>query len=93
VRLPERLTASLGIGSDAGVIVLGVEPGGPADAGGVLVGDVVVAVNDAPVRDTADVLALLGPERVGTAVRVRVVRAGALLDLSVTVGERPRRGA
>lgn len=90
VRLPERLTRSLGLTSDAGVIVLGVEPGGPADAAGILVGDVLVAFAGAPVRDTSDVLAALGPDRVNTAVTARVVRAGAVLDVPVTVGERPR---
>ena len=92
VRLPARLVASLGLTGDAALIVLGVEGGGPADRAGLLVGDVLVALGDAPVREPADVLALLEPERVGQPLVARVVRAGALLDVPVTVGERPRRG-
>lgn len=91
VRLPARFVASLGLTSDAGLIVLGVESGGPAEQGGLLVGDVVVSFGGAPVRDPADVLSLLEPDRVGQAVTARVVRAGALADVLVTVGERPRR--
>jgi S1-C subfamily serine protease len=91
VRLPERLASSLGLTSNVGVIVLGVEPGGPADQAGMLVGDVLVALAGVAVRDTSDVLAVLGPDRVGATTPARVVRAGALLDLAVVVGERPRR--
>jgi S1-C subfamily serine protease len=91
VRLPERLVASLGLTSDAGLIVLGVESGGPADRGGLLVGDVVVSVGGAAVREPADVLALLEPDRVGQPLVARVVRAGAPVDVPITVGERPRR--
>jgi S1-C subfamily serine protease len=91
VRLPERLAAALGLAGDAGVIVLGVEPGGPADRGGLLVGDVLVALDGAPVRDTSDVVALLGPDRVGTTIAARVVRAGALQEVALVVGARPRQ--
>ena len=92
VRLPARLVASLSLAGDGALIVLGVEGGGPADRAGLLVGDVLVALGDVPVREPADVLALLEPERVGQPLVARVVRAGALVDVPVTVGERPRRG-
>ncbi|HWJ22794.1 MAG TPA: trypsin-like peptidase domain-containing protein [Gemmatimonadaceae bacterium] len=92
VRFPEALARSLGLDGDVGVIVLSVEPGGPGDAGGVLVGDVLVSLGGAAARDTSDVLAALGPDTVGKPLAARVVRAGALRDLTLTVGERPRAG-
>ena len=52
----------------------------------------VVSLGGAPVRDTSDVLAALGPDTVGKPLAARVVRAGALRDLTLTVGERPRGG-
>jgi S1-C subfamily serine protease len=57
----------------------------------VLIGDVLIALDDKSISDTADVLALLGPERVGSAVRASVVRGGGLAELMISVGERPRR--
>jgi len=90
VRFPEALARSLGLDADVGAIVLSVEPGGPGDAAGVLVGDVIVSLGGAPVRDTSDVLAALGPDTVGRPLAARVVRAGALRDRELTVGERPR---
>jgi S1-C subfamily serine protease len=92
VRIPAALARQLGLDTDAGVIVLGVEADGPGDRAGVLVGDVLVALDGTPVHDTSDVLAALGPDTVGRAVPVRVIRGGAVQDLTITVAERPRGG-
>jgi S1-C subfamily serine protease len=93
VRLPDSVARGLQIENSTGVMVLGVEPDGPAERGGLLIGDVVVALDGERVEDTDDVQAALGGERVGTPLRVTVVRAGSLADVTVTVGEWPRRGA
>jgi S1-C subfamily serine protease len=92
VRLPESLARKLDLDGDVGAIVLSVEPEGPGDRAGVLVGDVLVALDGRAVRDTSDVLAALGPDTVGKPLAARVVRAGALRDLTLAVGERPRGG-
>ncbi len=60
----------------------------PADRGGLMLGDVLIAIGGQPVRDADDLQGALGPERVGQATPVRVVRAGASTDLTITVGER-----
>ncbi len=91
IRLPSALATSLDLGGEGAVMVLGVEPGGPADTGGLLMGDVVVALDGTRVEDTDDVQSALGGERIGSPLRVTVVRAGALAELTVTVGEWPRR--
>lgn len=90
VRLPESLLAANALSGEAGVIVLGVEPDGPAARGGLLLGDVVVALDGERVEDTDDVQAALSGDRVGTELKVTAVRAGAITDLAVTVGEWPR---
>ena len=69
----------LGVGlqplaAPAGLIVLSVEPGGPAERGGVLVGDILVAVEGKPVKDTDDVQGVLEPNYVGKAVKASLVR-------------------
>jgi S1-C subfamily serine protease len=91
VRLPARLVRELGLPSDGGVILVGVEPGGPGDAAGAMIGDVVVALDGKPVRNADDLLVLLGPRSVGTTVQARIIRGGASRELSVVVGERSRR--
>jgi S1-C subfamily serine protease len=91
VRLPDAIKSALNLPGNSGVIVVAVEPDSPAEKAGVLIGDVLIALDDKSISDTADVLALLGPERVGSAVRASVVRGGGLAELMISVGERPRR--
>ena len=93
VPLPGALRAALNLPRETGLIVVMVVPEGPAARAGVLLGDVLVALDGAPVADLADVHARLGAERIGTTVPAVVVRAGARAELSITVGEEPRRAA
>jgi S1-C subfamily serine protease len=74
---------------DGGAIVLGVEPAGPADRGGLIVGDIIVAIAGEAVEDADDVHARLGSGTVGTALPIAIRRGGSPQSLTVTVGERP----
>jgi S1-C subfamily serine protease len=74
----------------SGAIVLGVEPEGPADRGGLIVGDVIAAVDGARVVEVDDVHAKLGTASVGTTLELEVLRGGAPQRVRVTVGERPQ---
>lgn len=74
-----------------GLIVLSVEPDGPAAQAGIVIGDVLVSLDGKPVADTSDVQAVLGAEYVGKAVRASIVRGGVASELTITIGERPRR--
>lgn len=92
VRLPDAIRASLGLAQESALIVVTVEPDGPAARAGVLLGDVLVSLDGHPLRDLDDVQARLGGGRIGQAIPVVLVRAGARTDVSITVGEAPRRG-
>jgi S1-C subfamily serine protease len=93
VRLPEQASRGGDADADIGLMVVSVERGGPADAAGILLGDVLIDVDGTPVRDPAELLALLGPDRIGREVRARVLRAGAVREIGITIGERPRADA
>ncbi len=86
VRLPAALAQQLG--QEAGLLLLSVEPGGPAEQGGLLLGDTIVALGGQPVVAMDDLLDGLSGERVGVSVPVRVVRGGQVQDLTVVIGER-----
>lgn len=86
VRLPAALQARAG--QETGLLVVTVEPGSPADRGGLLIGDIVVQMAGAAVRDTEELQAQLGPDRVGQATPIIVLRGGVPRELMVTVGER-----
>jgi S1-C subfamily serine protease len=89
VRLPEALRHELQLSGDHGLVVVNVEPGGPAERGGVLLGDILIALDGSPVSDPRDVLAALTPDRVGHSIKARVLRGGQPTEVSITVGERP----
>ena len=93
VELPDHLKSRLKLTGPAALIVLNVEPAGPADSAGVLVGDILVALDGKPVSDTDDVQAVLGADAVGRTVKASLVRGGELAEVSIAVRERPRRGA
>ena len=86
VRLPEALRQQLN--QETGLLLAGVEPGSPAEKGGLLLGDTIVAVENEPIRQHDDLLAALSGDRVGQTVSIQVVRGGQLQNLAVTVGER-----
>lgn len=92
VRVPAAAQAAAGTAGGVGLMVVHVEPGGPAEQGGVLMGDVVLELDGTPVADAGHLAALLGGDRIGQAIPVRVLRAGQAATLSVVVGERPAPG-
>lgn len=86
VRLASGLAAQLN--QERGLLVLEVEPGSPADQGGVLLGDTVLTVAGQPVRFPQELFGLLTGDRIGTPAPVRIVRAGKVEQVMITVGER-----
>jgi S1-C subfamily serine protease len=91
VELPEDLKRTLHPSVDSGLIVLSVEPEGPAGKAGVLFGDVLVALGGAAVSNLRDLQAFLEPESVGNTIPVSIIRGGKPLEVNVTIGERKRR--
>jgi S1-C subfamily serine protease len=89
VRLPEGLERNLNLPGDSGMIDITVEPGGPAEKAGVVLGDVLVALDGTPVSDVGDVQGFLDKDRIGKTVRASLLRGGRLTELAITVGERP----
>ncbi|GAA6614601.1 S1C family serine protease [Scytonema sp. NUACC26] len=89
VRLPSNLKTALNLTSASGAIVVNVEPNGPADNAGVLIGDVIITFDNSVVNDTGDILALLNSgDRVGKAVKLQIIRGGALVELEIVVAEK-----
>lgn len=88
VALPEGLRREHGLKQETGLIIVGVEPGSPAEKGGLLMGDVLVALGGQAVTDGEDLQAALGAQAVGNPMTVSILRGGKAMDLSVTPGER-----
>ncbi len=84
---PVQLPEPLGLG----LVVVKLESGGPAEAAGLLLGDILTALDGRDLADPEDILAALGGERVGKPIEVRLLRGGEPKTIGVTVGERPAR--
>jgi S1-C subfamily serine protease len=89
IEIPERLVREHGLPAESALLVVSVEPGGPADAAGIFIGDILIALGGAALREPADLLAGLSTR---APVEVRLVRGGAPVSVSLTPGDRPARG-
>lgn len=103
VRLPDTVRGQMGDAGDAtaadapptALMIVALEPGAPADQAGLLLGDVLLALDGRPTHDVDDVLAAigsgLGHAPVGRMLEARILRAGQLRTVTVTVGEPPTK--
>ncbi len=85
----EQLAESFGMKQARGALVTMIEAGGPADRAGMKVGDVILAVGDREVAQSAELPAIIGESAPGTIVAIRIWREGKPTELRVTVGEAP----
>ena len=89
IRLPENLRESLHRREKTAVIVLEVGPGGPADKAGVVIGDILIAIDGKPVMRLEDVHAHLPGEKIGTSVSAEFLRGGVQREAKIQIAERP----
>jgi S1-C subfamily serine protease len=92
VVIPNALQQRINVRQDAGVIALNVEESGPAARAGVLVGDVVLSVGEHVITGPDALHAVLDASAINKQLPLKILRGGALLELAVTIGERPGRG-
>lgn len=85
VQLPDHQRAE---GREGALLVVNVGAGSPAAAAGILVGDLIVALDGEAIESPEDLLDRLAGDRVGRQALVRVLRGGSAADIPVTIGER-----
>ena len=91
---PTTVFAGLGADFDPQLLVprvVRVQPGGPAAAAGLLEGDLVIAVDDAPVTElsTRGVWLAILNRQPGSKVKIGVTRGGKTISADVTLGNVP----
>lgn len=75
-------------GGERALLVVGVKEETPADAAGLLVGDLLLALDGHPLSSPEELFDLLVGDRVGRSVALRVMRGGAVVEAPVTVAAR-----
>jgi len=88
--ITKELAESFKLPGTDGVLISQVERGGPADRAGVRLGDVLVAVNDTAVADSIGMLNLIAALAPGTRARLKLLREQGAIEVTVTVGRRPK---
>ena len=88
--LTPEIAQTLNLPIQQGVLITGVQQSGPAAAGGLRPGDVVVAVAGKPVVNTAQLLNAVAALKPQAVAAIAVQRGDKAIDLSVTVGVRPK---
>jgi len=76
-------------GQSSGRMVVGVTSGGPAEQAGLRLGDVVLAIDGRSLSGQQGLRAVVGPDRVGSAIEVRVLRDGAVASLTLVIAPQP----
>lgn len=88
VRLPEALLQSLQRKEKTAAILLEVEPQGPAHKSGLVIGDILISLAGETVARLEDVHSQLRPENIGKPLQAKIIRGGAVREVSLMVAER-----
>jgi serine protease Do len=83
------LADALGLARTTGVLVRDVVPGGPAEAAGLAIGDVILSVDDKPVENSRQFQVVLYRKPLGSGIVLDVLRGERPLRCVPVVRERP----
>lgn len=87
VVIPEAQQAAAG--QARGAMILQLVAKGPAEKAGVMQGDILLSIGDFRFGQRRALAPLMGPDRIGHPVTVRLMRAGTIHEIAVTIAARP----
>lgn len=88
VTLPAAMAQKVGVTQETALLIVTVEPGSPAEQGGLLLGDLLVSVTGQPTPDVEALRAQLGSDKLGQPLQLKLLRGGEPRDVAITLGER-----
>ena len=89
VTLQESVRQRLSLTQANALILVGIEEGGPADTGCLMLGDTLLALDGRMVADVSDLRRHLRSQPAGRKISVRLLRGGSPLEVVVTLGAEP----
>ena len=89
VTLPESVRARLVLQQAYALMLVGIEEGGPADKGSLMLGDTLLGLDDRTVADVSDLRRYLRTQAAGKQVQVYLLRGGEPVHVTVTLGAEP----
>ena len=91
VSLSSAVREATGKKYETGLLIITLAAAGPAEQSGLLVGDILLAIDGKALAEVSDLQSALDPEQVGKSIPVSLLRGGKPAEASVTIGERPPR--
>jgi S1-C subfamily serine protease len=91
--LPRRLRHVVGIVQESAVQVASVEAGAPADAAGVVTGDILLALDGMPITGADDLIRMLVSDKIGRATELDLLRGGVRQRRTLIPRERAKRSS
>ena len=89
VEIPGTLQKNVGVDASTGLLVMHVEPGGPADQAGALLGDILINIDGHSFEGLEDVHEELRRKGAGQEVQAKIIRGGQNIQMTIRIGERP----
>ncbi|MGA3046658.1 MAG: trypsin-like peptidase domain-containing protein [Terracidiphilus sp.] len=89
IRFNQGLSASVNrvYGFKNGVLVQQIQPGGPAEKGGIKVGDIITTIDGRAIKDGDDLVNEITSRHPGSSIRLGYLRDGKPGDATVTIGD------
>ena len=84
-----EIASSLGLDRPGGIIVNNIYEAGPADRGGMRIGDIIVGVDGREVADPASLAYRIDTRPIGERAKINVLRDGKSVDVEVGLVEPP----
>lgn len=90
--LDPDLADAFGLKKQSGAVINKVLDGSPADKAGLKTGDIIVSIDNKPVRNSADVKNQIGLKRIGEKVHFNILRDGKQKEITVEIAEGENEG-
>ena len=88
IPLPRRIALRLGLSQATGAVMTAIEPDGPADHAGLLTGDILLAIDGAPVSGADDLVRLLDADKIERTIPLDFLRRSDQRRVWVALRER-----
>jgi S1-C subfamily serine protease len=92
VPIPRALREMLEGAPESALIVLSVEPDSPAEKANMQLGDILVALDGRPTTAVEELQDVLRGDVIGRTVKAVLIRGGNVVEIDVTLAERPKKG-
>ena len=94
VEVPESIPAEIAeqysLTPNTGIIITSLYPGGPAEASGLLLGDIITRINGQAVNNGQVAMNFIAATRPSETVAFEALREGNRINISVVMGSRPQ---